>query len=117
MRLGRTQVRLGPVQCQVAVEVEERGFFRDRMLGSADGFGWKSGFSQSRATQIPDQKFLLHLDGIRFGTREGIKKSGEFIVEFIQEHFHRAQNVGLLSKTVVAAGQLAAVGGRLVWGI
>jgi len=87
------------------------------MLGGADGFGWKSGVSESRGTRIPDEKFGLHLYGVRVGTREGINKSGEFVVEFTKKHVHRAQNMGLLSKTVRAAGQLAAVRGRLVRGI
>jgi len=115
--LGRTQIRLGPGQCQVAVEVGERGFGRNRMLGGADGFGWKSGVSKIRGTRIPDEKFGLHLYGVRVGTREGVNKSGEFVVEFAKEHVHHAQNVGLLSKTVMAAWQLAAVWGRLVRGI
>ena len=83
------------------------------MLGGADGFGWKSGVSESRGTRIPDEKFGLHLYGV-VETREGVNKSGEFVVEFTKKHVHRAQNMGLLSKTVMAAGQLAAVRGRLV---
>jgi len=114
--LGRTQVRLGPGRCQVAVEVGERGFCRDRMLGGADSFGWKLGSGESRGTRIPDEKFGRHLYGVRFGTREGVNKSGEFVVEFAKEHVHRAQDVGLLSKTVMAAWQLAVGRGRLVRG-
>jgi len=53
VQLGRTQVRLGPVQCQVVVEMGERGFGWDRMLGGADGFGWKLGCSESGVTWSP----------------------------------------------------------------
>jgi len=115
--LGQTQVCLGPVQCQVAVEVGERGFGRDQTLGGTDGFCWKLGFIESGDIQILEKKFGWHLYGIWCGTREGINKSGKFVVEFAKDHVHRTQNVGLLIKTVMAAGQLAAVGGRLVRGI
>jgi len=98
------------------VEVGERGFDRDRMLGGRDGFGGQSGCSDIRVTRIPDKTFGLHLYGI-LGTREGINKSGEFVVEFAKDRVHGAENVGLLCKTVMAAGQLAAVGDRLVRGI
>ena len=62
VQLGRTQVRLGPVQCQVAVEVGERGFGRDQTLGGTDGFCWKLGFIESGDIRILEKKFGWHLE-------------------------------------------------------
>ena len=52
-----------------------------------------------------------------FKAREGIKKSGEFVVEFTKEHSHGAQDLGLLCEAFLAAWQLSSVNGRLVSGI
>ena len=98
------------------MKVGEGGFGWDRLLGSSGSCGWKSGCGNGFQWSSGED-CGWHVGRVLFEAREGIKKSGEFVVEFTEERSHGAQDLGLLCEAFLAAWQLSAIIGRLVGGV